>query len=106
MVSTYIPYLPKYNKQWAKLSATSAVTHLHNDHSSNNSYIQLHGAFKSVPENKRKAINILINTAALIFLLIFSTTVSPALTKKVNTSLNALFNPHKHCYLNLTALRI
>jgi hypothetical protein len=103
---TYILYLPKYNKPVLKISSASSVTHFHNDRTANNNYIQLHGAFKSVPENKRKAINILINNAALIFLLIFSATALPALTKKINTSLNALFYPHKHCYLNLPALRI
>ncbi len=59
-----------------------ASAHLHNSHSSNNSYVQLHGAFKSVPENKRKTINILIKTAALVFLLIFGWASLAGLTKR------------------------
>ena len=106
MVSTYIQYLPKYNSPEPKFSATSAVIHFHNDHNSNNSFIKLHGAFKSVPENKRKAINLLIKTEALVFLLVFSGLALPGLIRKPEASLSIFLNPHQRHYLSLCTLRI
>jgi hypothetical protein len=105
MVVTYILYLPSYTRyNSAGLTTTSA--HLQNSHSSNNSYVQLHGAFKSVPENKRKTINILIKTAALVFVLLFSGVVIGGLVKRSRFSANNFFYPHPHSYLSLCTIRI
>jgi hypothetical protein len=107
MVTTYILYLPSYTRYSSAGSTTaSASAHLHNSRSSSNSYVQLHGAFKSVPENKRKTINILIKTAALFFILIFSGATLPGLTRRSATSLNTFFYPHPYYYLSLYTLRI
>jgi hypothetical protein len=107
MVVTYILYLPSYTRYNSTDSATGvASAHLNNNHGSNNSFVQLHGAFKSVPENKRKTINILIKTAALVFLLIFSGATLPGLIKRSASSLNTFFYPHPHYYLSLRRLRI
>jgi hypothetical protein len=107
MVTTYILYLPSYTRyNNAGSPSASASAHLHNSHGSNNSYVQLHGAFKSVPENKRKTINILIKTAALVFLLIFSGAAIGDLIKRSRASLNTFFYPHPHYYLSLRTLRI
>ena len=107
MVTTYILYLPSYTRYYiAGLNIACPSTHLNNSHSSNNSYVQLHGAFKSVPENKRKTINVLIKTAALVFLLIFSGAALPGLIKRSGASANTFFYPHPHYYLSLRTLRI
>jgi hypothetical protein len=107
MVTTYILYLPSYTSyNNAGSSFATGSVHLHNSHRPNNSYIQLHGAFKSVPENKRKTINVLINTAALIFLLIFSVVTLLGLIKRSVTSLSTFFYRHPHYYLSLRTLRI
>jgi hypothetical protein len=106
MVSTYILYLPKYNGQRSKISAATSAAFLHRSNNANNNFVQLHGAFKSVPENKRKTINLLIKTASLVFLLIFSGAALPGLIKGSGASLKTFFSLHQHNYLGLCTLRI
>ena len=108
MVTTYILYLPsctRYNGAGSAVASAPAA-HLHHSNSSNNSYVQLHGAFKSVPENKRKAINLLIESAALAFLLLFSVSVLPGLIKKSTAAVIVFLYPPAHDYLRLCTLRI
>ena len=105
MVTTYILYLPSYTR-YDRTGLTTTSAHIQNSRSSNDSYVQLHGAFKSVPENKRKTINVLIKTAALVFLLIFSGAALPGLIKRSGASANTFFYPHPHYYLSLRTLRI
>ena len=105
MVTTYILYLPSYTR-YNNAGSTVTSAHLHNNHSSNNNYVQLHGAFKSVPENKRKTMNVLIKTAALVFLLIFSGATLGGLIKHPAASVNTFFYQHPHYYLSLRTLRI
>jgi hypothetical protein len=65
----------------------------------------MHLAFKTVIENKLKLIGILIKTAALAFLLIFSEAAIPLL-RKSKASLNAFLYPHRPYYQTLCTLRI
>lgn len=105
MASTYISYLPKYNSNWPKTSAASSVTYLHKDNNANNCFIQIH-LTKTVVENKHKAINILIKTAALVFLLIFSEAAIPVLLRKSKAQSNKLLYPHRPYYQTFRTLRI
>ena len=105
MVSTYMVYLPKYNNPKAKISVTSNTVRLNGDNSSNESYIQVHG-IKAVPENKRKAIDFLIKTASLVFLLIFSAAALPGLRARSVASSDIFRYAHQHYYLNFLTLRI
>ena len=105
MVSTYISYFPNYNSNWQKTSTASNVTYLHKDNNANNCFIQIHLS-KTVVENKHKAINILIKTAALVFLLIFSEAAIPALLRKSSASSNIVLYPHRPYYQTLCTLRI
>jgi hypothetical protein len=106
MVSTYILYLPKYTGPSPSISTRPVVVHLHKDNSTGNLFVQIHGAFKSVPENKRKTADVLIKIAALVFLLLFSGVTLPALIRKTRVLLNAFRFSHQHYYLSLRTLRI
>lgn len=105
MVSTYILHLPKYNTPRLKTSTASTIVRLHHDNSSNDLYIQVHG-IKAVPENKRKAIDFLIKTASLVFLLIFSGATLPGLVRRSVASSDIFCYAHQHYYLNFCTLRI
>jgi hypothetical protein len=105
MVSTYILHLPKYNTPQLKTSTASTIVCLHHDNGSNDLYIRIHG-IKAVPENKRKAINFLIKTASLVFLLIFSGATLHGLVRKSGASSDIFQHTHQHYYLNYCTLRI
>jgi hypothetical protein len=66
----------------------------------------MHLAFKTIVENKLKALNILIKTAALVFLLIFSEAAIPVLLRKSGASLKTFLYPHRPYYQTLCTLRI
>jgi hypothetical protein len=106
MASIYISYLPKYNSNWPKTSTTQNATYLHKDNNANNRFIQMHLAFKTVVENKLKALNILIKTASLVFLVVFSEAAISVLLKKSRASSNILLYPHRPYYQTLCTLRI
>src|ERR1700735_2127244 len=99
MVSTYMAYLPKYNNPAPKISVTLNTARINRGNSSNDSYIQVHG-IKAVPENKRKAIDFLIKTASLVFLLIFSGATLPGLTRRLAASSDIFRYPYRYYYLN------
>ena len=105
MVSTYILHLPKYNTLQLKTSTASTIVRLHYDSGSNDLYIQIHG-IKAVPENKRKAINFLIKTASLVFLLIFSGVTFSGPIRRSGPSLNTFLYAHQHYYLSYCTFRI
>jgi hypothetical protein len=105
MVSTYILHLPKYNTPQLKTSTASTIARLHHDNSSNDLYIQIHG-IKAVPENKRKAIDFLIKTGSLVFLLIFSGVTLPGWVRRSALSPGSFQYAHLHHYLNFGVLRI
>ena len=106
MACTYISYLPKYNSNWPKSSTTLNATYLYKDNNANNCFIKMHLAFKTIVENKLKALNILIKTAALVFLLLFSETAIPVLLRKSRAPSNILLYPHRPYYQTLCTLRI
>jgi hypothetical protein len=105
MVSTYMVYLPRYYNPKPKISITSNTARINGGKGSNDSYIQVHG-IKAVPENKRKAIDFLIKTASLVFLLIFGGTTLPGLIRRSAASLNIFLYAHQHYYLTYGTLRI
>jgi hypothetical protein len=100
-VSAYVIFHPRYNPAGVKNTAF----YLHNDSGSNNAYTQLHGAFKTLIENKRKAVNFLVEAALPGFVLIFSA-FTLCLVLKSTAFVNNLSYPHQHCYLTLRSLRI
>ena len=106
MASTYISWLPKYNSNWPKTSTIINATYLHKNNNANNRFIQIHLAFKTVVENKLKALNILIKTAAFVFLVVFSEAAIPVLLRKSGASLKTLLYTHRSYYLTLCTLRI
>jgi hypothetical protein len=106
MVSAHVVFHPKYPAKNSEISAVNSIANLHRDNSSGNYYIQLHGAFKTVLENKHRTVNHLINIAILFFILIFSGFILPALVKKAGAFLNNSCYTHSHYYLSLCTLRI
>jgi len=106
MVSAYVIFHPKYPAKNSEISTTNSTANLHGDSSSGNYYIQLHGAFKTVLENKHRTVNHLINIATLFFILIFSGFILPALIKKAGALSKSSFYTHCHYYLSLCTLRI
>jgi hypothetical protein len=106
MASSYISYLPTYNTYWPKTSVESNVTYLYKNNNANNCFIKMHLAFKTIVENKLKALNILIKTAALVFLIIFSEAAIPVLLRKSRAPSNILLYPHRPYYETLCTLRI
>src|SRR5476651_1218025 len=91
MVSAYVVFHPKHIV--TGISAVNDNAYLQRDNTSSNSYKILHGAFKSVIENKRKTINFLIKTTLLAFVLIFSRFTLPALMRKPGAFLKSLHHP-------------
>jgi len=106
MVTTYKLYLPKYADQGVSISRGSVIAHLQPGNNANNTYVLVYGGFKSVPENKRKAIAILIKTASLAFLLLFAATGLSGLSSNTSAALNFIVYPHRNFYLNFCVLRI
>jgi hypothetical protein len=106
MVSAYIIFHPKYPAKNSEISATNNTANLLGDNNSGNYYVQLHGAFKTVIENKHRTVNHLINIATLFFILIFSGFILPASVKKAGALLNSSIYTHSHYYLSLCTLRI
>ena len=106
VVSTYMICLPKYTSAEPAVSAVSNPVRVHKANNANSLYLQLRCAFKSVPENKRKAIDLLIKTTALVFLLIFSGAVLPGLIRKSRPALTKFLYTQKHYYLSFCTLRI
>jgi len=106
IVSAYIIFHPKYPAKNFEISATNSTANLHGDNSPGNYYIQLHGAFKTVLENKHRTVNHLINIATLFFILIFSGFILPVLIKKAGVFLNNSFYTHSRYYLEPCILRI
>ena len=82
MASTYVLYLPKYNSLGFNNASISNVARIHRDNTANTSYLLLHRAFKSLPDNKRTAINVLIKMAAFVFVFIFAGFTLPGLIPK------------------------
>ncbi len=101
VVSAYAIFHPRYNPAGVKITAY----YLHNDNGSNNAYTQLHGAFKTVIENKRKAVNFLVKVATPGFVLIFSI-FTLLVILKTTAFINNLSYIRQQCYLTLRSLRI
>jgi len=107
MASTYVLYLPKYNGLGLNIVAVSNVARIHRDNTANTSYLLLHRAFKSLPDNKRTAMNVLIKMAALVFVLIFAGSTFPGLIpKSKDYLLSTVFFPHQHYCRGFGILRI
>jgi hypothetical protein len=106
MTSAYISYLPKYNSYRPKTSTASSVAYFHTDNNAHNCFLQMRVAFKTAVENKRKALNILIKTAALAFLVVFSEAAIPVLSGKSKALLTILLYPHRPYYQTFRTLRI
>jgi hypothetical protein len=101
VVSAYVVFRPRYNPAGVKITAF----YMHNDSGSNNAYTQLHGAFKTLIENKRKAVSFLVEAALPGFVLIFRT-VTLLSVSKVPAFDSDLSYIRQYCYLTLRSLRI
>jgi hypothetical protein len=105
MLSTYILFLPKYT-QSPGASISSSFSQIQRNTGSGGLFVQIHCAFKSVTENKRKSINVLVKGGALACLLIFSGFTLPGLIKKLAKAPNFFLYAHPHYYLSFHTLRI
>jgi hypothetical protein len=105
MVCAYIFLIPKYNQASTIASAKTAAS-IQSSNNSSNSFVRMHCAFKCVPENKRKAIDVLMKTAPLIFLLVFGGITLSGSIRKAGLYLNDFLSPQRHYYLGFRTLRI
>jgi len=104
MASAYVLFHQKHINPGAGISAITITSGIQRDNSSGNLYTQLHGAFKSTVENKRKPVTLLFTVITPGFVLIFSSLQSAYL---ITGSIG--FNPQYlqlHSYLSLCTLRI
>jgi hypothetical protein len=105
MVCAYIFLIPKYNRA-SVISTAETAASIQSGNNSSNSFVQMHCAFKCVPESKRKAINVLIKTASLTFLMIFGGMALTGLIREKEFSVSNFLYPQQHYYLSLRTLRI
>lgn len=105
VVSAYVVFHPRNGLANVKSVTGNHADYLHRGNDSNNIYTQLHGAFKTVIENKRKAATFLIKAATLAFVLIVSRFYLPVTIRTI-ASFNNLSYPHQYSYLSLRSLRI
>jgi hypothetical protein len=104
MVCAYIFLIPKYSQ--ASVASVTKTTTIQRDNNSSGLLVQMHCAFKCVPESKRKAIDVLMKTASLIFLMVFGGMALPGLARQTGFSVNNFLCPQQHYYLSLRTLRI
>ena len=105
MASAYVLFHQKHINSGAGISAITITSGIQRDNSSGNLYTQLHGAFKSIVENKRKPVTLLFTVITPGFVLIFSSLQSAYLiTGSVGFNSPQYLKPHS--YLSLRTLRI
>jgi hypothetical protein len=107
-VTAYIIFHPKYIvTNFGIVTINGPAAHGHSKNNPGNVYFtQLHGAFKTIIENKGKAISLLICTIGVLFILVFNRlAVFCRKGKLLNFFNSPLFALPRH-YLSLCTLRI
>ena len=104
-VSAYVVFHPKHPDGF-RVFASAASSHVQQNSSSANNYNLLHGAFKSVIENKLRAKSFSVQTAVFVFILIFSSFTLFNRVKKACLCFNPVHYVHPHNYLSLRTIRI
>jgi hypothetical protein len=104
-VSAYVVFHPKCPDASAA-SAAAATPHLQQNSSPANNYNLLHGAFKSVIENKIRAKSFSRVTTTFIFILAFSLFDLLIRDKKSRLFLSSVPYTRPHNYISLRTFRI
>jgi hypothetical protein len=108
---TYLFYLPKFNSllpttHYPQINSHLVLNPTHVDQSADNGIFLLHGVYKSTVENKREALNKLLQTIIILTSFLIGSTLLLKLLRKTGSHFKLFIHSYQYAYLSYCSLRI